>query len=138
MTDTFELNGKCLCGAVGLTATTRKPAVVACHCDMCRRWASGPFMSVSCLTVDFAGAQSVGRIRSSDAAERGFCTQCGSNLYYRRSGSDVYQIAAGLFEETSGLGLSLQLFVDEKPHFYDFANDTKTMTGDQFAKAVRG
>jgi len=126
-----------MCGAVKVAATARKPVVAACHCDMCRQWASGPFMSVSCQTVDFQGSESVGRIRSSDAAERGFCTKCGSNLFYHRTGSDAYQVAAGLFDDTSELRLSLQLFVDEKPRFYDFANETRMMTAAQFAEAAR-
>jgi hypothetical protein len=129
MTEERNLEGKCMCGAVKFTATAKKPSVVACHCDMCRRWSAGPFMSLNCQTVTFEGKENVGRIRSSDWAERGFCTQCGSNLFYHIVDSSDYQIAAGLFDDQSMLRMSLQVFTDRKPEFYDFANETKMMTG---------
>ncbi len=131
MTEELNLEGKCMCGAVKFTATAKKPSVVACHCDMCRRWSAGPFMALNCQTVTFESEDSIGRIRSSDWAERGFCTQCGSNLFYRLVDSGEYQIAAGLIDDQSMLRMSLQVFTDEKPDFYAFANETKMMTGEE-------
>ena len=131
MTEELNLTGKCLCGAVTFTATAKKPSVVACHCDMCRRWSAGPFMALQCQTVTFDGEDNIGRIRSSDWAERGFCTECGSNLFYHIVDSGDYQVAAGLFDDQSALRLSLQVFTDRKPAFYEFANETKMMTGEE-------
>ena len=128
MADELSLTGKCMCGAVSFTATAKKPSVVVCHCEMCRRWSAGPFMAVGCQSVTFKGEEHIKRIRSSDWAERGFCTQCGSNLFYHLANSGGYQMAAGLFDDPSTLRLSLQVFTDAKPDFYDFANDTKTLT----------
>jgi len=129
MTEGVSLTGKCMCGAVRLTATAKKSNVIVCHCDMCRRWSAGPFMALNCQTVTFEGGKSIGRIRSSDWAERGFCTKCGSNLFYHLVDGSDYQIAAGLFDDQSMLRMSLQVFTDSKPDFYDFANETKMMTG---------
>ncbi len=129
MTEELNLEGKCMCGAIKFSATAKKPNVVACHCDMCRRWSAGPFMALNCQTVTFESQENVGRIRSSDWAERGFCTKCGSNLFYHIVESSHYQIAAGLFDDQSMLRMALQVFTDSKPEFYDFANETKMMTG---------
>ena len=128
MAEALKLDGKCMCGAVRFSATARKPSVVACHCNMCRRWSAGPFMSVSCNDVAFESAETIGRIRSSDWAERGFCTKCGSNLFYHIVAANDCQMAAGLFDDQSKLRMSLQLFTDFKPELYDFANETKMMT----------
>jgi hypothetical protein len=128
MTDELNFEGKCMCGAVKFSATAKKPSVVACHCEMCRRWSAGPFMALNCQTVTFEGQEDIGRIRSSDWAERGFCTKCGSNLFYHIVESSDYQIAAGLFDDQSMLRMSLQVFTDSKPEFYEFANETKMMT----------
>jgi hypothetical protein len=117
-----------MCGAVKILATAKEPGVTACHCDMCRRWSAGPFMEVTCQEVSFEGDQSIGRIRSSDWAERGFCTKCGSNLFYHLIGSSEYQVSAGIFEDQSVLRMSLQVFTDRKPYFYEFANKTEMMT----------
>jgi hypothetical protein len=86
-------------------------------------------MALTCRSVTFEGEQNVGRVRSSDWAERGFCTRCGSNLFYRVVDASDYQVAAGLFDDQSKLRMSLKVFTDHKPAFYDFANRTKTMTG---------
>jgi hypothetical protein len=129
MTEELNFEGKCMCGAIKFSATAKKPRVVACHCDMCRRWSAGPFMAVNCQTVAFESQENIGRIRSSDWAERGFCTKCGSNLFYHIVESSDYQIAAGLLDDQSKLRMSLQVFTDSKPEFYEFANETKMMTG---------
>ena len=122
------LTGQCMCGAVRVSGIAKEPKVAACHCDMCRRWSSGPYFEVSCGNVAFQGKDSVKKIRSSDWAERAFCRNCGSNLYYHLIDSDEFQIAAGLFDDQSELRLSLQVFIDEKPPFYTLADETKTMT----------
>ena len=129
MTEKLNLEGECMCGAVRFSATAKKPSVVACHCDMCRRWSAGPFMALNCQTVTFESEENIGRIRSSDWAERGFCAKCGSNLFYHIVESSDYQIAAGLFDDQSMLRMALQVFTDRKPEFYEFANETKMMTG---------
>lgn len=129
MDSKFELTGKCMCGAVKFTGTANKPTVAACHCDMCRRWSSGPFFEISCENVSFQGENNISKIRSSDWAERGFCNKCGSNLFYHILDSNEFQIAAGLLDDQSELQLTLQVFIDEKPPFYTLADKTETMTG---------
>lgn len=136
MTQTNKMQGGCLCGAVRFSATVEKPSAVACHCSMCRRWSSSPFIGVRSSDVVFEGAEHISRYRSSDWAERGFCNRCGANLFYRIAAHDAYQMAAGAFDDQNGLRLSLQVFIDEKPDFYAFANETKTMTGEQMAALV--
>lgn len=92
-------------------------------------------MEVTCGGVTFEGEENIGRIRSSDWAERGFCNKCGSNLFYHIVGSDEYQVSAGLLDDSSKLRMSLQVFTDAKPSFYEFANDTKMMTGEEVVAA---
>ena len=133
MSEEKELTGRCMCGAVRISATIGEPHVAVCHCDMCRRWSAGPFMEVDCQHVSFEGEEDIGRIRSSDWAERGFCSKCGSNLFYHIIDSADYQISAGLFDDQSVLRMSLQVFTDRKPPFYEFANKTKMMTGAEVA-----
>ena len=128
MTEPMTLTGECMCGAVKFTAVAKAPAIVTCHCEMCRRWSSGPFMAVNCHETAFEGEEHISRIRSSEWAERGFCANCGSNLFYRIIERADYQMAAGLIDDPSKLRMSLQVFTDSKPPFYDFANETKMMT----------
>lgn len=128
MAQEVNLTGRCLCGAVRLSGTTSELKVAACHCNMCRRWSSGPYFEVTCENVTFEGEDNITKIRSSDWAERAFCKRCGSNLFYHLIDSNEFQIAAGLLDNQSDLRLSLQVFIDEKPPFYTLADKTKTMT----------
>jgi len=128
MTNSTSLTGQCLCGAVRFTAKAEKLSVIGCHCDMCRRWSAGPFMALNCKEVDFESGENIARLRTSDWAERGHCTKCGSNLFYHIVDSTDYQMAAGLFDDQSKFRLSLQVYIDRKPEFYEFANETKMMT----------
>ncbi|MDH3738091.1 MAG: GFA family protein [Alphaproteobacteria bacterium] len=129
MIEELNLKGQCMCGPVKFSATVENPRVAACHCDMCRRWSVGPFMALNCKSVTFENDENIGIIRSSEWAERGFCKNCGSNLFYHIVESSDYQVAAGLFDDQSKLRMSLQVFTDRKPEFYEFANETKMMTG---------
>lgn len=128
MAQEINLTGRCLCGAVRINGTASEPKATACHCDMCRRWSSGPYFEISCENVTFEGEDNISKIRSSDWAERAFCKRCGSNLFYHLIDSNEFQIAAGLLDDQSGLRLSLQVFIDEKPPFYTLADKTETMT----------
>ncbi len=131
MSKNLALTGRCMCGAVKVTGYANKPDVAACHCDMCRRWSSGPYFEVSFDEVKFEGEQNITKIRSSDWAERGFCKLCGSNLYYHIIDSDEYQISAGLLDQQSELQLTLQVFIDKAPRFCNLAAETETMTAAQ-------
>ncbi len=125
-----QISGGCLCGAVRFTAAPREKDFGICHCGMCRRWSAGPFFAVECGdTVKVADPSSLGIYRSSEWAERCFCKICGTPLFYRLIGKDFYAVSVEAFDDRSGFSLTSQIFIDEKPSYYDFANVTTTMTG---------
>lgn len=130
MTDTIQAKGQCLCGGVKVTAQTMSQQVGACHCSMCQKWTGGPLMAVDCGTqVEFASPDHVSTYDSSAWAERGFCNTCGSHLFYRLKDSGQYIMPVGLFDGLEGLVFDHQIFIDEKPGYYCFSNDTRNMTG---------
>lgn len=129
MSETMQASGHCLCGAVKIKANTVSPRVGACHCSMCRSWGGGPLMAVDCGTdVEWMGEDNIGVFNSSDWAERGFCKQCGSHLFYRLKASGQTMVPAGLFKTELPWVFDHQVFIDNKPEFYAFANETKDMT----------
>lgn len=126
----IEAEGNCLCGAVRIHAKTVDKSVGACHCSSCRRWGGGPLMTVDCGTeVTFTGDDVISVFNSSEWAERGFCSRCGSHLFYRLKADGQYIMPAGLFGAIEGWVFDHQVFVDERPAYYQFANKTKDMTG---------
>ncbi len=133
---TTEAKGSCLCGAVRFIAKNMGKNVGACHCSMCRKWGGGPFMEVSCGSdVSFEGEESISIFDSSAWAERGFCSKCGSHLFYRLKRTRQHMMPVGLFDDDKNLVFDHQVFIDEKPSYYSFADETKDMTGAEiFAK----
>ena len=59
-------------------------------------------------------------------ADARFCRHCGSHLFYQFKGSHEYMMPAGLFDDQNFV-FENQVFIDEKPAFYSFANNTRDM-----------
>lgn len=132
MTDTCEATGHCLCGKVELSATAVSRKAGACHCDMCKRWAGGPLMTVDCgADVRFSGHEYIGVYDSSAWAERGFCQNCGSHLFYHLKQDGRYILPVGLLDAIDDLVFDHQLFIESKPAYYSFANTTDNLTGEE-------
>ncbi|NND01043.1 MAG: GFA family protein, partial [Gammaproteobacteria bacterium] len=130
MTETTDLEGHCLCGQVRIQLNDVNPGVGVCHCNICRRWTGGPFLSVDAGgNLDVQGEDSVGIFNSSDWAERAFCKHCGTHLFYRLKGKNDHFVLAGLFDKHIALNLEREIFIDEKPAYYSFAEDTRQLTG---------
>lgn len=136
MSEVMNGKGRCLCGAVQFTTQELAKNVGACHCSMCRKWGGGPLLAVDCgSNVQFKGEESIATYSSSDWAERGFCKQCGTHLFYRLKQTGQYIMPAGLLGDDVKLDFDHQIFIDEKPAFYSFSNQTEDMTGAEvFAK----
>ena len=124
------MDGHCLCGAVSFTCPETKE-IGACHCGFCRRWGGGPFLAVHCgPAVEFKGKDLISVYASSQWAERAFCKKCGTHLYYRLLATGEYFMPAGAFESTD-FELASQIYIDNKPGYYSFANKTPMLTEQQ-------
>ena len=135
MNEYFVGKGACLCGLVQFTASQAEKSIGACHCEMCRKWGSGPFVGVHCgVQVAFQGEESISIFSSSSWAERGFCKRCGSHLFYRLKGNLHHFIPAGLFENQDAFILERQSYIDKKPAYFSFANPTHNMTESEMLK----
>jgi len=132
MSDVYNAKGGCLCGAVEVIAKSISSNVGVCHCDMCRKWTGGPLMAVDGgIDVVIEGIENVSVYNSSDWAERVFCKKCGSHLFYRLKESNQHIIPVGIFDTDIPFVLDHQIFIDSKPPYYHFGNNTKEMTGEE-------
>lgn len=132
MDSAIEHRGACLCGAVSVVASANSSHMGVCHCAMCRKWGGGPLMAVECgSAVAFEGEEQIATFSSSEWAERGFCRACGTHLFYRLKEESFYAIPVGLFDGDHAWTLSEQIFIDQKPAFYSFAEKTKNLTGEE-------
>jgi hypothetical protein len=122
------MEGKCLCGAITLR-TPDKTHIDACHCDMCRRWGGGPALGLTCGSdVTIEGKEKLKVYQSSAWADRGWCGDCGTHLFYRLLGSQEYFVPAGLFQDDSQFEFTEQIYIDRKPHYYEFTNQTVNLS----------
>lgn len=95
-------------------------------------------MAVYCIpgSLSIAGESSVTYYKSSDWARRGFCKACGSVLFWHSLDGRFEAVSAGALNDKSGLRLAREVFTDEKPSYYGFANHTQGMTGAEFLAFV--
>ncbi|MBM7071389.1 GFA family protein [Shewanella sp. 202IG2-18] len=126
----LNAKGQCLCGSIQITATKISTNIGACHCSSCRQWGGGPLLAVDCgNAVQFSNQKSISIYDSSSWAERGFCSQCGSHLFYRLKHNQQHIMPVGLFEDSKLFNFDHQIFIDEQPEYYCFSNQTHNMTG---------
>ena len=118
------MKGTCLCGAVSfeLEGTLERPPE-ACHCSQCRKQ-SGHFLVAAnvprkALTVH--GADRVTWYQSSKQVQRGFCSVCGSSLFWNPTieGYEFIAVAMGAFELPTGTRIAKHTFVGDKGDYYD-------------------
>ncbi|WP_315925331.1 GFA family protein [Mesorhizobium sp. SP-1A] len=116
--------GHCLCGGVRYEVRGDLTGATACHCSQCAR-ASGNFAATAaCRAQDLviSGTDKLTWFRSSENAQRGFCSRCGGNLFWKAdSGEEVY-VTLGTLNRPTGLRLQGHIFVGSKADFYDLTD----------------
>jgi hypothetical protein len=113
--------GSCLCGAVKFRVEGELKPPDACHCSQCRKvsghyWAS-TVVPRSALAVE--GEFNVAWYRSSEKAQRGFCSTCGATLFWDPIHKDTISIAMGAFDAPTGTKLAIHIFVADKGDYYE-------------------
>ncbi len=124
-TDDVSVKGSCLCGQVSFELTDKLREVVYCHCQQCRK-TSGHFVAATAVGsghLVFLNDAGLSWYRSSDTAQRGFCKQCGSSLFWRPEHGEYVGVWAGSLESPTGIGESKHIYVDDAGDYYDLHDD---------------
>ena len=118
------MKGSCLCGQVSFQVTGALAGPDACHCVQCRKQSGHYFVSTnvarSALTVN--GQENVAWYQSSEKIRRGFCSICGSTLFWDPPDRDWVAVAMGAFDAPTGTHLEKHIFVAEKGDYYEIAD----------------
>ena len=88
-------------------------------------------MSVHCRgTAKFINDEYLRWYRGSKWAERGFCSRCGSSLFWRLAEDPDAMLAVSVeaFDESDDLKLGRHIYVDAKPSRYEFDDDRPRVT----------
>jgi hypothetical protein len=118
------MNGSCNCGAVRFTLTETPAEPTACHCSQCRRQSGHYFASANVpkAAVQLLGAEHITWYRSSEKVRRGFCSRCGSALFWEPVFHDWTSVALGALDRPTRLRLERHIFVAHKGDYYDIAD----------------
>ncbi|SFV35677.1 Uncharacterized conserved protein [Devosia crocina] len=80
----MEVSGGCQCGAVRYRATEMFDNAHVCHCRMCQKAVGNIFISLVAAPREAITwtRGTPARFRSSEHVDRGFCSRCGTPLFY--------------------------------------------------------
>ena len=116
--------GSCLCGAISFEVACPLPPPDACHCTQCRKHSGHFFVSTdvprSALTIH--GADTLTWFRSSEKVRRGFCSTCGSSLFWDPIHKDIIAIAMGAFDSPTHTRIAMHIHVASKGDYYELGD----------------
>ena len=123
-------SGGCLCGAVRYEVHGPLTDPHACHCGQCRRQSGHFTVATSAAREDFKllKQETLGWYRSSDFARRGFCSTCGSALFWD-DGSEYVSLNVGSLDQPTGLKLASHIFIEDKADYYEIDDDLDKFIG---------
>jgi len=114
-----RLAASCLCGDVRFTLPRPAGGVTACHCTQCRKLSghySASFDTDETL-AEFPARETLAEYVSPAGGQRGFCTGCGSSLYFRAA-DGAFSVEAGVVDGPTGSTLAAHIFVADKGDYY--------------------
>lgn len=123
--------GSCLCGAVRYEVHGPLRGVVNCHCTMCQRLhgAFGAHSKAKKSHIRIAEDRGLKWHATSARARRGFCNDCGSNLFWEPMNQDATGIVAGNLDQPTHLPTIGQIFTGEKADFVDLVEGVPVFAG---------
>ena len=130
----MQVQGQCLCGQVAFSLAVQDKHVHACHCQMCRRQSGGPSLSVEYVaeSLVYSRQDSVHVYDSSAWGQRVICAHCGTFLFWQSK--DMSYVCANVFAlevDLAEFEMNMEVYIDQKPALYAFANTTEQLTGEQ-------
>jgi len=110
---TAAASGGCLCGAVRFEIRGPLRQVTTCHCAMCRRSTTSVGAYTACAPEHLeTSGRKLKWFKSSPMARRGFCSVCGSQLFWAPSDGRRVSVSAGSLDDPSRLTWGEHIFVN--------------------------
>ena len=116
--------GSCLCGAINLEIDEPlEQAPEACHCRQCRKQTGNYFVGINVRrnALRVHGEERLAWFQSSAKVQRGFCSVCGSTLFWRPTvaGYQWTSVALGCLDSSVDLKVAKHTFVASKGGYYE-------------------
>lgn len=109
----------CLCGACAFDLPGPAGAVTACHCRQCRTLSGHYAASFDAdeARLSWRRRDALADCRTPGGAHRGFCSACGSSLWFR-SAQGEFSVEAGCVSGPTGGRLAGHIFVASRGDYY--------------------
>jgi hypothetical protein len=117
-------SGSCLCGAVRYRVHGPLRGVIICHCAFCRRASThvGAYTGCAVADLEVESTRTLRWFRSSPSARRGFCSKCGSILFWEPASATHISIAAGSLNAPTGLTIAEHIHTAQKGDYYEITD----------------
>jgi hypothetical protein len=121
------IEGSCLCGSVRIRIEEpleKQPE--ACHCTQCRKQTGNFLVAVNVrrTALTITGSETVKWYQSSEKVQRGFCSTCGSVLFWSPTiaGYEWTGVALGCLDTQLPLKIAKHTFVSNKGTYYEIVD----------------
>ena len=138
-------SGGCQCGAVRFRAEALHDNPHVCYCRMCQKATGNLFASLVGVrheNLTWTRGEPA-RFRSSEHVDRGFCSSCGTPLFYQYLQGKRVSLTIGSFDEPHRIALRWQMGMQGKHPSLSHLNDieslgtTEIADGDEATAAIR-
>lgn len=123
------IKGGCLCGQVQFQLHGKIRGVVNCHCSKCRKFHGnyGAYTSIKMEYLKITEQKSLKWFKSptdeTPNVHRGFCSECGSSLFWHPRDQAYIAVAAGSLESPTNLETIGHVWCSQKTDFYKIEDD---------------
>jgi hypothetical protein len=116
--------------------------ILVCHCEECRRWGGhlGAFTATDAEhleLVDEVALRWIDSPASDRRAQRGFCGECGSSVFWQPAGGDRIHIAAGTLDRPTGLRIAGHWYAHQAGDYDELPDDGLPRFPDPAASELR-
>jgi len=124
-----KTNGRCLCGQVQFEIHGALRGIVNCHCSKCRKFHGnyGAYTSVKTENLTITEKTGLKWFKSptdeTANVHRGFCSACGSSLFWHPKDQPYIAIAAGSIDSPANLKTIGHVWCSQKADFYNIEDD---------------
>ncbi len=124
------ISGRCECGRIRYEIDSEITDFSHCHCSQCRPLHGAAFATFAAVSRSkfryVTGEADIKVYASSDANDRIFCTECGSNILVdAKSEPDVLYVCMGTIDGNPPHPQGYHAFVGSKAKWYEITDNLK-------------
>jgi hypothetical protein len=116
-----NLTGSCLCGGVRYRINGLARDIINCFCGQCQK-TSGHYVAATRVKKNNLELEADGTLKwyeSSPGIKRGFCSECGGNLFWDNGGNEEIGVMAGTLDAPTGLKTITNIYQQDASDYFD-------------------